>query len=120
LGNVPPAHRDEPREPYHSTRVHLSATARPEAPLVAYDGPVVAVRHVDLDRDGQEVLRDINSVVEKGQILGVVGPNGGGNTSLLRLVLGLERPTRGELELFGQPVARFRGWPRLGYIPQHA
>ena len=98
----------------------MSATARPEAPVVSYDGPVVAVRHVDLDRDGQEVLRDINFVVEKGQILGVVGPNGGGKTSLLRLVLGLERPTRGEIELFGQPVARFRGWNRIGYIPQHA
>src|SRR3989442_3602279 len=98
----------------------MSATARPQVPVVSYDGPVVAVRNVDLDRDGQEVLRDINFVVEKGQILGVVGPNGGGKTSLLRLVLGLERPTRGEIELFGQPVARFRGWNRIGYIPQHA
>jgi zinc transport system ATP-binding protein len=98
----------------------MSATVRPEAPPVAYDGPVVAVRGVDLDREGQEVLRDINFVLEKGQILGVVGPNGGGKTSLLRLVLGLERPTRGFIDLFGQPVARFRGWNRIGYIPQHA
>ena len=98
----------------------MSASARPQGPVLAYEGPVVAVRHVDLDRDGQEVLRDINFVVERGQILGVVGPNGGGKTSLLRLVLGLERPTRGEIDLFGQPVARFRGWNRIGYIPQHA
>src|SRR5256712_2616667 len=119
-GHIHHAHGNEPREPSHGAGVHMSATARPQAPVVSYDGPVVAVRNVDLDRDGQAVLRDINFVVEKGQILGVVGPNGGGKTSLLRLVLGLERPTRGEIELFGQPVARFRGWNRIGYIPQHA
>src|SRR5207244_11501952 len=101
--------------PSNRPGVHMIGTARPEATVVSSDGPVGAVRHVDLARDGQEVLRDINFVVEKGQILGVVGPNGGGKTSLLRLVLGLERPTRGEIELFGQPVARFRGWNRIGY-----
>src|SRR5207249_12193701 len=75
---------------------------------------------VELYRDGQEVLRDVNLEVAKGEILGIVGPNGGGKTSLLRLILGLERTSSGEVELFGEPVSRFREWHMVGYIPQHA
>ena len=81
---------------------------------------IVRASHVELYRDGQEVLRDVNLEVAKGEILGIVGPNGGGKTSLLRLILGLERTSSGEVELFGEPVSRFREWHRVGYIPQHA
>src|SRR5437773_1300249 len=81
---------------------------------------IVRASHVELYRDGQEVLRDVNLEVAKGEILGIVGPNGGGKTSLLRLILGLDRPSSGEIELFGEPVSRFREWHRVGYIPQHA
>jgi len=81
---------------------------------------IVRASHVELYRDGQEVLRDVDLEVAKGEILGIVGPNGGGKTSLLRLILGLDRPSSGEIELFGQPVSRFREWHRVGYIPQHA
>src|SRR5438093_11750121 len=81
---------------------------------------IVRASHVQLYRDGQEVLRDVNLEVQKGEILGIVGPNGGGKTSLLCLMLGLNKTSSGEVELFGQPVSRFREWHRVGYIPQHA
>jgi len=82
--------------------------------------PIVRVRGVQLYRDRQEVLRNVNLEVEKGEILGIVGPNGGGKTSLLRLILGLDKPSSGGVDLFGQSVSRFREWHRVGYIPQHA
>ncbi len=88
--------------------------------VVPSSGPIVNARRVSLSRDGQEILRDVDLTVDKGEILGIVGPNGGGKTSLLRLILGLDRPTSGEIELFGQPVSRFREWHRVAYIPQHA
>jgi zinc transport system ATP-binding protein len=108
--------------------MHMSETApasapRPEVEVRGASAcvcPIVTLQKVSLVRDGQEVLKDIDLTVDKGEILGVVGPNGGGKTSLLRLILGLERPTRGEVELFCQPVARFREWRRVSYIPQHA
>jgi zinc transport system ATP-binding protein len=48
----------------------------------------------------------------------MVGPNGGGKTTLLRLILGLLTPTRGTVRVFGQPPALVRR--RIGYMPQHA
>ena len=82
--------------------------------------PVVSLRGVSLERDDVEVLQSIDLVVNRGDALGIIGPNGGGKTSLLRVMLGLERPTSGEVRLFGQPVAAFREWDRLAYVAQQA
>ena len=98
----------------------MSAATLAAPPPPQETTPVVRVRRVSLEREGQEVLRDVDLSIERGEILGIVGPNGGGKTSLLRLMLGLERPTSGDIELFGEPVARFREWYRIAYIPQHA
>jgi len=57
--------------------------------------------------------------VERGAFLGIAGPNGGGKTTLLRLVLGLERPTVGHVRLFGG-APQSRGAPRVGYVSQRA
>jgi zinc transport system ATP-binding protein len=84
------------------------------------DGPVVSLQQVSLRRDDIDVLESIDLVVHRGEALGVIGPNGGGKTSLLRVMLGLERPTAGEVLLFGQPLASFRDWERIAYIAQQA
>ena len=52
---------------------------------------------------GPPVLSDVDLKVEAGEFVAIAGPNGGGKTTLLRLALGLERPTRGEVRLFGEP-----------------
>jgi zinc transport system ATP-binding protein len=67
---------------------------------------------------GNAVLRDVDLRVEEGEFVAVAGPNGGGKTTLLRLALGLERPTRGQVLLFGEPAASFRDRSRLGYLAQ--
>lgn len=66
--------------------------------------------------EGREILSDIDLSVAEGDFLAILGPNGGGKTTLLRLMLGLIRPSRGEVRLFGHPPARARG--RVGYVPQ--
>jgi len=68
--------------------------------------------------DGKTVLEDINFGLEKGDFLGIVGPNGSGKSTLMRIILGLLSPTRGTVELFGQPLAKFRDWPKIGYVSQ--
>jgi zinc transport system ATP-binding protein len=55
------------------------------------------------------VLRDVGLEVERGEFVAIAGPNGGGKTTLVRLVVGLEQPTSGRVEL------RVR---KVGYLPQ--
>jgi len=69
---------------------------------------------------GPPVLRDVDLEVEAGEFLAIAGPNGGGKTTLLRLALGLERPSSGRVLLFGEPADRFGDRARLGYLAQRA
>lgn len=62
------------------------------------------------------VLRKISLEVEPRDFLAVLGPNGGGKTTLLRIVLGLLEPDSGSVRVFGKPPAQSRR--RMGYVPQ--
>ena len=79
---------------------------------------VICFKNVDFSYDGSEdlVLENINLTVEKGDFACVVGPNGGGKTTLLRLILGLNKPLRGEVTIFGHSPEEQRH--RIGYVPQ--
>jgi zinc transport system ATP-binding protein len=68
--------------------------------------------------NGIEVLQNISFAVQKGDYLGVAGPNGSGKSTLIKNILGILRPERGNIYLFGQPLAAFRGWNKIGYLPQ--
>ena len=65
---------------------------------------------------GRRVLEDVSLRVERGEFLCLLGPNGGGKTTLLRAVLGLVPLRSGRVELLGEAVERSRG--RIGYVPQ--
>lgn len=67
---------------------------------------------------GDDVLSEIDLRVEPGEKLGILGPNGGGKSTLLKLVLGLLRPDRGSVRVFGQSPDRARGEGLVGYLPQ--
>jgi zinc transport system ATP-binding protein len=67
--------------------------------------------------DGVTALEDISLSVEPGDFLGIIGPNGGGKTTLLKVILGLVKPAQGKVSVLGQPPERSR--PRIGYIPQY-
>jgi zinc transport system ATP-binding protein len=69
---------------------------------------------------GDPVLRDVNVSIAQGEFVAIAGPNGGGKTTLVRLVLGLERPARGSVLLFGEPAHRFSRRESLGYLAQRS
>lgn len=66
------------------------------------------------------VLREASLGVRHGEFVAVIGGNGSGKTTLLRVGLGLLKPSHGTVRLFGQPLARFREWRKVGYVPQRA
>jgi zinc transport system ATP-binding protein len=69
---------------------------------------------------GPPVLSGVELEVPVGQFVGIAGPNGGGKTTLVRLVLGLTTPTAGDVLLFGRPAENFQQRSRLGYLAQRA
>ncbi len=78
--------------------------------------PAVRFDHATLAYGRREVWREMSLGFEEGSFVAVLGPNGSGKTSLLRVVLGLTGLTAGAVEVLGQPPRR--GNPGIGYVPQ--
>jgi len=82
---------------------------------------IVDISHLDFAYGSQLVLKHVNLQIEAGSTLGLIGPNGGGKTTLMRLMLGLHRPTRGSVTVGGmKPAAAVRAGNVIGYLPQKA
>ncbi|MFI5380906.1 MAG: metal ABC transporter ATP-binding protein [Tepidisphaerales bacterium] len=80
---------------------------------------LVAIDNLDFAYGQQLVLKHITLPVERGTVLGIIGPNGGGKTTLMRLMLGLIVPTRGAIRIDGlTPAAALRRGSVIGYLPQ--
>jgi zinc transport system ATP-binding protein len=80
----------------------------------------IDIKDVSVSIKGKEILRNVNISLEEGHFLGIVGPNGGGKTTLVKAILGLVRPDSGSISVFGVPVERpGAGNGLFGYLPQH-
>lgn len=79
---------------------------------------VVSLNNITFSYENRNVIDSLNFEVLQRDFVGLVGSNGAGKTTLLRMIVGLIKPTRGEVRLFGQPYSSFDGWDRIGYVPQ--
>ena len=79
--------------------------------------PVILMHDVSFGYDGEPVVSRVYFKIFPGDLVSLIGPNGGGKTTLFKLILGLLRPTHGEVRVFGKPPEKAR--TRLGYVPQH-
>ncbi|MDH0867033.1 ATP-binding cassette domain-containing protein [Mitsuaria sp. GD03876] len=68
--------------------------------------PVIEVRHVGTVLGGVRIHKDLSLEVAAGEVLGIIGGSGSGKTTLLRLMLGLERPSEGEVLIFGHKLGK--------------
>jgi zinc transport system ATP-binding protein len=80
-------------------------------------GEVLRFQNVSCRLGGAAVLEDVTFSVKRGEFIYVIGPNGGGKTTLLKLLLGLLKPDAGRIAVFGQAPPRANR--RIGYLPQH-
>ncbi len=78
---------------------------------------IIEIRNVSFYFDGIPVLRDVNLDIHQGEFLALIGPNGGGKTTLLKLMLGLLEAQRGTIRVFGQSPREAAH--RIGYVPQY-
>lgn len=82
--------------------------------------PVLEVTSLNVSRDNSLVIEDAQFTIHKGDYVGIVGPNGGGKTTLLLALLNRIPKTKGSIRLFGQNINSFSNWEKVAYVPQHA
>lgn len=78
--------------------------------------PIIEVHGLWFSFDGNPVLEDVNLAIHARDFLAVIGPNGGGKTTLLKLMLGLLEPDRGTVRVFGHSPGKAAA--SIGYVPQ--
>lgn len=75
------------------------------------------VEDVSFAYDKEEILRDAHFHIEEGSFTSFVGPNGGGKSTMAKLLLGLLHPSKGYIKIFGKSPTQARG--EIGYVPQY-
>src|SRR5919206_4948175 len=78
----------------------------------------VTVRDLVVDRGGRPVLKGLSFAVPVGQVTGLLGPSGGGKTTLMRSLVGVQKVRSGEVTVLGEPAGSPRLRARVGYVTQ--
>lgn len=78
--------------------------------------PIIQLEHVNFSYAETPVLTDVNLSINPCEFIGIIGPNGGGKTTLLKLLMGFLKPTSGKLEVFGTSPQASR--LQIAYVPQ--
>jgi zinc transport system ATP-binding protein len=74
------------------------------------------LKNVTVNINGNPVLEDVNLIVDKNDFVAIIGPNGGGKSTLLKTILGLIKPESGEIKILGQN--QMDALKKIGYLPQ--
>jgi len=81
------------------------------------NAPLVTVEDVSFAYNGEPVLQDVNLEINPGDFIAMIGPNGGGKTTLLKLILGLLKPDSGFIRVMDKTA--LAAAPGIGYVPQN-
>ena len=82
---------------------------------------IIEISNLDFSYGPQPALERVDLSIERGTIVGLIGPNGGGKTTLVKLLIGLLKPTGGSIAVDGlTPIQAVRRGDVIGYLPQNA
>lgn len=81
---------------------------------------IVSMKNVSYSYENKKVLDQINFEIERGSFIGLLGPNGGGKTTLIKLLLGLIKPDEGSIEIYQTPISKFKERNKIGFVSQKA
>ncbi len=96
--------------------LHPHGAMEPHEPQLQED-PLLEIDHITSGYENGPVLQDVSVKIWSGQFVAVVGPNGGGKTTLLKTILGAIRPTIGKVTLRGRPITE-GSLGKIGFVPQ--
>lgn len=81
---------------------------------------VIRLKNITHAYGNKTVLKNVNLELNQGMFIGLVGPNGGGKTTLLKVILGLITPDEGDIFLFNKRIEQFSNWHHIGFVSQKA
>lgn len=93
----------------------MSSVAAPVVAPVAV--PVVALDRISKSYENKIAVQDLSLQIESGTMFGLLGPNGSGKTSTIRMMIGITMPDSGSVTMFGKPYVR-ESLRRVGYLPE--
>lgn len=85
---------------------------------ITKDKTIIELKNVSFSYSNEDVVRNVSLVIHQGDYVGLVGPNGGGKTTLLKLMLNLLSAESGSISLFKTSLSVFKDWSKIGYVPQ--
>ncbi|MEB3101467.1 metal ABC transporter ATP-binding protein [Ferviditalea candida] len=97
---------------------HLHSADSGNSPETNCHESVVTFRNVSFSYENKRIIEDLNFSIQQRDFVGLVGSNGAGKTTLLKMLVGLLKPTSGEICMFNRQISQFNQWERIGYVPQ--
>src|SRR5690625_2064479 len=79
---------------------------------------VVSLKDIHCKYENKIVLKGVNLDIPRGSFMGLVGPNGGGKTTLIKIILGLITTHERTITLINEPLASFKHWNHIGFVSQ--
>lgn len=80
---------------------------------------IIKIENLGFDYGEGWVFHKLNLAVEQGDFLAVIGANGAGKSTLLKMMANVIPPTAGTISYYGTPIASFKAWEKIGYVPQN-
>jgi zinc transport system ATP-binding protein len=81
---------------------------------------IIEIKNVNIYRSNDLIIKNANFSVDRGDYVGIVGPNGGGKTTLIQAILGFIPVKKGLIRLFSENIKSFSQWERIAYVSQNA
>lgn len=81
---------------------------------------VISLKNINFSYGNKHILKNVDLNIPRGSFLGLVGPNGGGKTTLIKVMLGMLTPDSGSIKILNQSIQSFKQWNKVGFVSQTA